>query len=110
MQRAGEARPGTMSALLGVGADDAAGPVRRGPRRRRALVANGTRREQSVISGSVAAIERAEAIAAGRQIRAVRLNVAGAFHSPLMEPAVGPIADEIARPSSPRRTSRSRRT
>jgi len=42
-----------------------------------------------------AAIERAEALAAERRIRAVRLNVAGAFHSPLMEPAVGPLAAAI---------------
>jgi [acyl-carrier-protein] S-malonyltransferase len=49
-----------------------------------------------VISGSVAAIERAEALAADRRIRSVRLNVAGAFHSPLMQPAVQPILDELA--------------
>ena len=48
-----------------------------------------------VISGSVAAIERAEALAAERKIRAVRLNVAGAFHSPLMAPAVEPLAAAI---------------
>ena len=36
MQRAGEERPGTMTALLGVGAEDAAHVVRRGSPRRRA--------------------------------------------------------------------------
>jgi [acyl-carrier-protein] S-malonyltransferase len=46
---------------------------------------------QSVVSGSVAAVERLEAIAKERKIRAVRLNVAGAFHSSLMEPAVAEI-------------------
>jgi [acyl-carrier-protein] S-malonyltransferase len=49
-----------------------------------------------VISGSVAAVERAQALAAARKIRAVRLNVAGAFHSPLMEPAVAPVAAALA--------------
>ena len=49
-----------------------------------------------VISGSVAAIERAEALAAERKLRAVRLNVAGAFHSPLMEPAVEPLSAAIS--------------
>ena len=60
------------------------------------LVANRNSPVQSVISGSVAAIERAEALAAERRIRAVRLQVAGAFHSPLMQPAVRPIIDELA--------------
>ncbi len=53
------------------------------------LVANENAPQQVVISGSVPAIERAEALAAARRIRAVRLKVAGAFHSPLMDPAVG---------------------
>ena len=51
---------------------------------------------QVVISGSVAAIERAEALASERKIRAVRLKVAGAFHSALMEPAVDPIVEALA--------------
>jgi [acyl-carrier-protein] S-malonyltransferase len=96
MQRAGEERPGTMSALLGVGpaaasalCDDARGDEV-------LLVANENSPQQVVISGSLPAIERAESLCAERKIRAVRLNVAGAFHSPLMEPAVAPLADAIA--------------
>ena len=52
---------------------------------------------QVVISGGVDAIERAEALAKERKIRAIRLHVAGAFHSPLMEPAVGAIVAELGR-------------
>jgi [acyl-carrier-protein] S-malonyltransferase len=48
-----------------------------------------------VISGSVAAIERAETLAPERRVRAVRLKVAGAFHSPLMETAVEPLGAAI---------------
>ncbi|MGH2630901.1 MAG: ACP S-malonyltransferase [Actinomycetota bacterium] len=96
MQRAGEARPGTMTALLGTHPDDAETLCDEARGDDVLLVANRNSPVQSVISGSIAAIERAEALAAERKIRAVRLNVAGAFHSPLMEPAVRPIVDELA--------------
>jgi [acyl-carrier-protein] S-malonyltransferase len=96
MQRAGETRPGTMTALLGTGPDDAEALCDEARGDDVLLVANRNSPVQSVISGSVAAIERAEALAADRRIRAVRLQVAGAFHSPLMEPAVQPILDELA--------------
>jgi [acyl-carrier-protein] S-malonyltransferase len=96
MQRAGEARPGTMTALLGPGPDDAEAICEEARDDDVLLVANRNSPVQSVISGSVAAIERAEAVAAARKIRAVRLQVAGAFHSPLMQPAVQPIIDELA--------------
>ncbi len=96
MQRAGEERPGTMSALLGVDAatasalcDDVRGDDV-------LVVANENSPVQVVISGSVAAIERAEIAAKERKIRAVRLNVAGAFHSALMGPAAAPIVDRLS--------------
>ncbi|MGZ5298572.1 MAG: ACP S-malonyltransferase [Actinomycetota bacterium] len=96
MQRAGEERPGTMTALLGVDAVKAAAlcdEVRGGDV---LVVANENSPVQVVISGSIPAIERAETFARERKIRAVRLNVAGAFHSALMEPAVAPIVDRLA--------------
>ena len=95
MQQAGEARPGAMAALLGVGLEDAATLCDEARRDDVLIVANENAPQQSVISGSIPAIERAEALAAGRGIRAVRLNVAGAFHSPLMEPAVEPLSAAI---------------
>jgi [acyl-carrier-protein] S-malonyltransferase len=95
MQAAGEERPGTMSALLGVGAEQAFALCDEARGDDVLLVANENSPQQVVISGSVPAIQRAEALAAGRRIRAVRLAVAGAFHSPLMEPAVEPLSAAI---------------
>ena len=95
MQRAGEERPGTMTALLGVGPDDAASLCDEARADDVLLVANENSPAQVVISGSVPAIERAEALAKERRIRAVRLSVAGAFHSPLMEPARAAIDERI---------------
>ena len=97
MQLAGTMRPGTMTALLGVGSHDAeelCGEVRDDDE---LVVANQNSPVQVVISGSVAAIERAEALAKERKIRAVRLKVAGAFHSELMRPAVAPILEVMSR-------------
>ena len=97
MQRAGALRPGTMCALLGVDASRAAALCDEARGDDVLVVANENSPAQVVISGSVSAVERAEAIAAERKIRAVRLKVAGAFHSPLMEPAVAPIVERLAR-------------
>lgn len=97
MQLASAMRPGAMSALLGIGTDDAQAlcdEVREGEQ---LVVANQNSPVQVVISGNVTAVERVEALAKERRIRAVRLNVAGAFHSELMRPAVGPILEVLAR-------------
>lgn len=54
---------------------------------------------QIVISGSKAACERAEALAGEFGCRAVALPVAGAFHSPIMDPAadgLDPVLKETA--------------
>jgi [acyl-carrier-protein] S-malonyltransferase len=96
MQRAGEGPPGTMTALLGIDGDRAAALCDEVRGEDVLVVANENSPVQVVISGSVPAIERAEAAAGERRIRAVRLNVAGAFHSPLMEPAVAPIVEALA--------------
>jgi [acyl-carrier-protein] S-malonyltransferase len=106
MQEASERRPGTMTALLGVGADRAAELCDRAREDDVLMVANENSPQQVVISGGVAAIERAESLAAASRIRAVRLRVAGAFHSPLMETAVAPLSAAIdaasfARPRFP---------
>ncbi|MCL1888706.1 MAG: ACP S-malonyltransferase, partial [Kiritimatiellaeota bacterium] len=50
-------------------------------------VANLNSPAQTVLSGTKDAIEKAKALCVERKIKAVPLPVAGAFHSPLMEPA-----------------------
>lgn len=61
------------------------------------VLANDNSPEQQVISGGQAALERAAALARTRGAkRAVPLKVAGAFHSPLMRPAVAELAAAIA--------------
>jgi [acyl-carrier-protein] S-malonyltransferase len=97
MQRAGAERPGAMAALLGVGAADAEALCAEVRDDEELVVANRNSPAQSVASGTVPAIERLEALAKERKIRAVRLPVAGAFHSALMEPAVQPVLDVLAR-------------
>jgi [acyl-carrier-protein] S-malonyltransferase len=87
MYETGQARPGTMAAVLGL-ADDAleecCGRVEEGV----CVPANFNSRGQVVISGDIAGVTRGMELAkeAGAR-RVVQLNVSGAFHSPLMEPA-----------------------
>jgi [acyl-carrier-protein] S-malonyltransferase len=95
MQRAGEERPGTMAALVGLDEAEAAGLVEEARQDDVLVVANLNSPVQVVVSGSVAAVQRLETIAKERKVRLVRLSVAGAFHSALMEPAVEPIVERL---------------
>ncbi|MHB1312204.1 MAG: ACP S-malonyltransferase [Gemmatimonadaceae bacterium] len=93
MFETGETRPGAMAAILGelqrpieeiCAEASAAGTV---------VPANYNAVEQVVISGEVAGVERGMELAkAAGAKRAVRLQVSGAFHSPLMEPAQAGLA------------------
>jgi [acyl-carrier-protein] S-malonyltransferase len=53
-------------------------------------IANDNAPDQLVLSGALAALDEAESLLREQRVRAKRLPVAGAFHSPLMEPAVEP--------------------
>ena len=98
MQAAGEARPGTMAAILGLSDDEAealcaeAGDV---------WPANYNCPGQVVASGTVEGIARLLEITGERGIKATQLKVGGAFHSPLMEPASERLAPPPPRRSSP---------
>lgn len=87
MAAAGQERPGTMLALLGLSREDAAALCADAAGDGVLVVANENGAKQLVISGDPEAIARAEELAKSRSGRAMRINVAGAFHSPLMEPA-----------------------
>ena len=99
MLQSGEQRPGTMAAILG----DVDGGIEAICARASAgggcvVPANYNSPGQVVISGEVAAVERAMELAkAAGAKRAIRLNVSGAFHSPLMEVARDGLADAIDR-------------
>lgn len=95
MQRAGEDQPGGMTALLGIGSADAEQLCAEVRRDGVLVVANENSPVQVVASGSIPAIERLEALAAERKVRAVRLAVAGAFHSELMRPALPAVSEAL---------------
>ena len=96
MQKACEAHPSTMAAIIGLPDDvvekacaEIDGVV---------VPANYNCPGQLVISGEIEAVDKACAVLkeAGAK-RALRLAVGGAFHSPLMEPARVELAEAISR-------------
>jgi [acyl-carrier-protein] S-malonyltransferase len=98
MYETGASRPGTMAAILGTTTTPIEQICQRASKEAGLVVpANFNTDEQVVISGEIAGVERAMEIAkdAGAK-RAIKLPVSGAFHSPLMEPAVVGLTDAIA--------------
>jgi [acyl-carrier-protein] S-malonyltransferase len=95
MQKACEANPSTMAAIIGLEDDviektleEIEGVV---------VAANFNTKGQVVISGEVAAIDTAcDKLKEQGAKMAIKLAVGGAFHSPLMEPARAELAEAIA--------------
>jgi len=108
MYETGVTRPGAMAAVLGK-LDDSIESLCELATRSAGLVvpANYNTAEQIVVSGEVGGVERLMELAKlNGAKRAVRLPVSGAFHSPLMEPAVEGFteatnATEFAEPAFP---------
>ncbi|MBI4260993.1 MAG: ACP S-malonyltransferase [Actinobacteria bacterium] len=96
MEEAARSAPGAMTALIGLSSEEAAELCAIAGRGGVLEVANENGPSQVVLSGSVAAIERAEELARTRRARAIRLRVAGAFHSPLMRPALQRVREAIS--------------
>lgn len=93
MQAASEAVPGAMAAVLGATDDEVRDMCAEAGE---AWPANFNYPGQVVVSGAVGGIDRLMGIVARRGGRATRLNVAGAFHSPLMEPAAARLEPALA--------------
>jgi [acyl-carrier-protein] S-malonyltransferase len=95
MQKACEAQPSTMAAILGM-EDALVEEVCASVSDDVVVCANYNSPGQLVISGSVSGIDKAiELLTAKGAKRALKLMVGGAFHSPLMEPARKELAAAI---------------
>ena len=100
MQSAAEHEPGAMSAVLGLDASAVRAVTDRVRREtgRRVQLANFNSPTQIVISGDEAAVRAsADAMLAAGAKRVVPLNVSGAWHSELMQPAVARFAGAVER-------------
>jgi len=95
---AGLARPGAMAALIGLPDQGLDGLLAEARGAGIIEAANHNAPGQIVVSGEVEAVEAAiKAAPAFGARRAMRLNVSGAFHSPLMAQAAGDLAGALDR-------------
>jgi [acyl-carrier-protein] S-malonyltransferase len=97
MYAAGQVRPGAMAAILGLATEqvDQACNEASGPDGV-AVAANINAPDQTVVSGDPPAVARAgEGCKARGATRVIPLKVSGAFHSPLMAPAVDGLHDAL---------------
>ena len=97
MLEAGRRRPGTMAAVLGLATEqvEAACNEASGPDGL-AVAANLNAPDQTVISGDPPGVTRAGQACKDRGAkRVIPLNVSGAFHSPLMAPAVDGLLEAL---------------
>ncbi|RKZ27227.1 [acyl-carrier-protein] S-malonyltransferase [bacterium] len=89
MSHAGEKNPGSMAAVIGLSADEVEKLVNEVDG---VVVANYNSPQQTVVSGTLEGIEKIMELAKEKGARkVVKLNVSGAFHSPLMEEATEPM-------------------
>ncbi|MCA8915361.1 MAG: ACP S-malonyltransferase [Planctomycetes bacterium] len=96
MQDACDASPSTMASIVGLDDEKLAEAIKPAQESGIVVLANFNAPGQVAISGEKAAVEEAMKLAkaAGAKLT-VTLSVAGAFHSPLMEPARERLAAEI---------------
>ncbi len=93
MQNCGEENPGSMAAIIGMPEDKMAELLEAASEAGTIAAANYNSPGQTVVSGDVAAVEKAGEVAPSLGAkRVVKLNVSGAFHSPLMERSIGDLS------------------
>ncbi|MFT5089319.1 MAG: [acyl-carrier-protein] S-malonyltransferase [Candidatus Latescibacterota bacterium] len=87
MQEAGEAQPGAMAALIGLGDAEVVALCERAVDAGTVVAANFNAPGQVVVSGEKSAVARLGELAREAGVkRFIELAVSGAFHSPLMQP------------------------
>jgi [acyl-carrier-protein] S-malonyltransferase len=97
MYETGVQRPGAMAAILGELKEPIEALCRQASDTGLVVPANYNDGMQVVVSGEVGGVERVMELAkAAGAKRAVRLNVSGAFHSPLMSPAIAGLQGALA--------------
>jgi [acyl-carrier-protein] S-malonyltransferase len=93
MYEAGLKRPGSMMAMIGIEETVLAEICQQTG----TVIANYNSPGQLVISGAIENVTKAAELAKAKGIRAIPLQVSGAFHSPLMQPAVDGMAQIVAK-------------
>ena len=96
MQDAAEHSEGSMVAVIGASEEEAEAICESADGDWVLVCANFNAPGQIVLSGQADACERAAEVATDRGFRAAPLTVAGAFHSPLMQPAADAMANVLS--------------
>jgi [acyl-carrier-protein] S-malonyltransferase len=96
MQAAALATPSGMASVIGLDAGEVEALVAEARSAGTIEVANLLCPGNTVVSGAAAAIDEVCRIAEARNLRAIRLAVAGAFHTNLMKPADAKLAEALA--------------
>ena len=96
MAKAGQDNPGTMAAIIGMDLESVTTLAQEISTNQIVVAANHNTENQIVISGNIKAVQNFTDVAKEHGARmAIPLNVSGAFHSPLMQPAREELADKL---------------
>jgi len=97
MQMAAEKTPSTMASVLLLDEPILEGLVKQGQARGVVRIANYLCPGNLVISGEIPAVDEVEKLAVAAGAKTIRLAVAGAFHTQIMQPAVPGLSEALAK-------------